>query len=196
MLGRIVNEDIEIKSTLSPSVWMIRADVGQIEQVITNLVVNARDAMQGGGVLTISTSNVQLNQEGVRRLSDLIPGKYVRLSVCDTGTGMSPETQRRIFEPFFTTKLPGEGTGLGLSTVYGIARQHGGDVSVHSELGRGSVFSVYLPAIDETEVDATPAQREQPASGGTETILLVEDEESVRKLSVRMLQRQGYNVIV
>jgi signal transduction histidine kinase len=196
MLSRIVNEDIEIKSTLSPSVWMIRADVGQIEQVITNLVVNARDAMQGGGVLTISTSNVQLNQEGVRRLSDLIPGKYVRLSVCDTGTGMSPETQRRIFEPFFTTKLPGEGTGLGLSTVYGIARQHGGDVSVHSELGRGSVFSVYLPAIDETEVDATPAQREQPASGGTETILLVEDEESVRKLSVRMLQRQGYNVIV
>jgi hypothetical protein len=161
-----------------------------------NLVVNARDAMPKGGVLTIGTSNVELGVQEVKGFLDLKPGRYVSLTVTDTGTGMTDETKRRLFEPFFTTKPLGEGTGLGLSMIYGIVKQHGGDVSFYSELGLGSSFKIYWPVTDQPIESAAMPMGPRTAHHGNETILLVEDDEKVRELVRQMLLLQGYKVLV
>jgi len=194
LLRPLIGETIDLMTRLSSEAGHTRADAGQLEQVLMNLVVNAKDAMPNGGKLTIQTQSVSTN-EGHRRGPTFIPpGNYVLLSVSDTGTGMDKETQSRIFEPFFTTKELGKGTGLGLSTVYGIVKQSGGYVLVQSELGRGSTFQIYLPRAEEAaQSHAAPAPR--AAAGGNETLLLVEDEESVRELVRDTLTSRGYRVV-
>jgi two-component system cell cycle sensor histidine kinase/response regulator CckA len=196
MLRRLIGEDITLTATLPPTLGRIRADAGQVEQVIVNLAVNARDAMPQGGRLTIETRDVELDIEYALRHPEVKPGRYVMLCVSDTGLGMSRETQSRIFEPFFTTKGPGQGTGLGLATVYGIVTQAGGHLEVHSELGRGTEFKIYLPAVDETPSPGTRSfHGTHPAPHGDETILLVEDEDAVRKTTKVTLQSLGYTVL-
>jgi len=195
LLRPLIGEDVELVTRLAPEAGFTRADAGQLEQVLMNLVVNAKDAMPaGGGKLTIETQNVAID-EGHRRGQNFIrPGSYVLLSVSDTGMGMDKETQSRIFEPFFTTKEKGKGTGLGLSTVYGIVKQSGGYVMVQSEVGQGTSFHIYLPQVEGVaEKLAAPVAR--ATEGGTETILLVEDEESVRQLVRDTLAARGYNVL-
>ena len=194
MLCRILFETIELRKDLNP-IWAVKVDPGQIEQVVMNLAVNARDAMPKGGVITIGTAKVDLGEAGIRAFADLKPGRYTCLSVTDTGTGIPPEIKSRLFEPFFSTKPVGEGTGLGLSTVYGIVKQHGGDVSVHSEVGQGSIFRVYLPATEELRAAAPSTEPRRSLHRGTEHILLVEDDDNVRKLASRMLERLGYRVV-
>jgi NO-binding membrane sensor protein with MHYT domain/nitrogen-specific signal transduction histidine kinase/CheY-like chemotaxis protein len=195
MLTRLVGEHIEIKLSLDPELGSVRADVAQLEQVIVNLVVNARDAMAEGGKLTIETQNVTLGTESAGQHVGMAAGEYVLIAFTDTGIGMDPATQSRIFEPFFTTKGIGLGTGLGLSTVYGIVKQSGGTVSVYSEPGRGSTFKLYLPRVT-TAVEPEPAGAPPTAARGTETVLLVEDEESVRQLAARALRACGYRLLV
>ncbi len=196
MLRRLLREDIEIKQSLAPELWNVKADPDQVEQVIMNLVVNARDAMPKGGAITLGTSNVELGEQEVRGFLELKPGRYVLLACADTGSGMTPETKQRLFEPFFTTKPVGEGTGLGLSMVYGIVKQHGGEVSIDSELGIGTIVNTYWPATTETSESAGGPERPVTARHGNETILLVEDDECVRELVQQMLLRQGYKVLV
>jgi PAS domain S-box-containing protein len=195
MLNRVIGEDIELRTSLDPSLGSVKADRSQIEQVIMNLAVNARDAMPNGGRLTIQTANVIVDEAFARRHEPQQPGPYVRLSVRDTGIGMDAETQARIFEPFFTTKEVGKGTGLGLSTVYGAVRQSGGHVWVYSELGHGTTFEVYLPIVRERVLDEKPSGSADTPLGGTETILLVEDEEGVRELTRDLLAGSGYAVL-
>jgi NO-binding membrane sensor protein with MHYT domain/nitrogen-specific signal transduction histidine kinase/CheY-like chemotaxis protein len=196
MLTRLVGEHIEIRLSLDPELGAVRADAAQLEQVIVNLVVNARDAMPEGGKLTIETQDVTLGPEFAGQHVGMAPGEYVLVAFTDTGIGMDPATQSRIFEPFFTTKGLGHGTGLGLATVYGIVKQSGGTVSVYSEPGRGSTFKLYLPRVTE----AVPAGEDVAAppllAQGTETILLVEDEEAVRTLAARALRACGYRLLV
>jgi PAS domain S-box-containing protein len=194
MLRRLIGEDVEFTSHLNPSLAPVRADPGQIEQVLMNLVVNARDAMPQGGKLTTRTANVVLGAEDLRGRPEVRPGAYVLLEVADTGCGMSKEVLDHMFEPFFTTKEVGKGTGLGLATVYGIVKQSGGHVEVDSAPGRGSTFRIYLPRIDETdqsEQDSPP----EVARGGAETVLLVEDEDAVRSLAGESLRQRGYHVL-
>jgi PAS domain S-box-containing protein len=195
MLRRLIGEDIDLKATLGAGLGCIKADQSQIEQVIMNLAVNARDAMPQGGKLLIETANVDLDEDYARRHHPQKPGAYVLLTVADTGMGMDAETQSRIFEPFFTTKELGKGTGLGLSTVYGIVRQSGGHIWVYSEPGQGTTFKIYLPRIKQ------PVRVEKPAPGmteslrGAETILLVEDEDALRELTRILLEGGGYTVL-
>ena len=193
LLRPLIGENIELMTLLSPEAAHTRADAGQLEQVIMNLVVNAKDAMPAGGRLTLRTENIAVDENHRRSQHFIRPGRYVTLQVSDTGTGMDRETQSRIFEPFFTTKEKGKGTGLGLSTVYGIVKQSGGYVMVQSELGRGTTFQIYLPLVEgaaERHSVTTPE-----AAGGTETILLVEDEESVRQLVRDTLAAKGYQIL-
>ncbi|MDX6386132.1 MAG: two-component system, cell cycle sensor histidine kinase and response regulator CckA [Blastocatellia bacterium] len=195
MLPRVIGEHIDLRYRLGESLGQIKADPGQIEQVIVNLAVNARDAMPGGGWLTIKTENVHLTRRFGRGDLTVEPGHYVILSVSDTGSGMDHETQEHIFEPFFTTKEVGKGTGLGLSTVYGIIKQSGGSLWVYSELGKGTSFKIYLPRVD--EIVANDESVEDAADlTGRETVLLVEDEEVVRNLSKEILETYGYSVLV
>ncbi|MFI5249966.1 MAG: ATP-binding protein [Gemmatimonadales bacterium] len=196
MLRRVIGEDIALTLVPGPRAATVRADAGQIEQVIVNLAVNARDAMTGGGTLTIATTSAELDDSvgdlwGVR----VVPGPYVVLSVTDTGQGMDKETQRRIFEPFFTTKDLGRGTGLGLATVYGIVKQSGGYIWAESAPDRGTTFRVYLPQIGPGTMDPVAAPRRFTLPRGTETILIVEDEYTVRALARRVLERAGYTVL-
>ena len=195
MLRRILGEDIDFVQVLAPDLGVVRADPGQIEQVLMNLVVNSRDAMSGGGKLTIETSNVELDDEYAAHHVGVKPGPYVQLAVTDTGCGMDEQTKTQLFEPFFTTKEKGKGTGLGLSTVYGIVKQSGGNILVYSELGVGTTFKIYLPR--ELSVKATDARlRAIPKTAtGTETILVVEDEEALRKVAKRSLEAVGYAVL-
>ena len=195
MLRRLIGEDIDPLTLLEPSLGQIKADPGQIEQVILNLAVNARDAMPQGGKLTIETQNVYLDNQYARRHTAIQPGNYVMLAVSDTGCGIDAETQVRMFEPFFTTKEQGKGTGLGLSTVYGIVKQSGGHLWVYSEVGKGTTFKIYLPRIDEViESDETrSALAELPQ--GRETVLLTEDEEQVRQMIRTILEMGGYRVL-
>ena len=194
LLRRLIGADIEMLTLPAATLGQIRADAGQIEQVIVNLVVNARDAMPSGGKLILETSNVTIDDDYTHQHLGVPPGSYVLLTVSDTGTGMDEETQRHIFEPFFTTKAPGRGSGLGLATCYGIVRQHGGAVWVYSEPNSGTIFKVYLPQTRE-EVTATPPLAAPDLPRGHETILVVEDESSVRMLTTRILEAQGYTVL-
>ncbi len=196
LLQPLIGERIELQTRLAADLGRTRADAGQIEQVIMNLVVNSKDAMPEGGKITIQTANVNLQGDDLRReYSYIQPGAYVMLSVHDTGVGMDKETQARIFEPFFTTKEKGKGTGLGLSTVYGIIKQSGGYVLVQSEPRQGTTFRIYLPQVEEAAEPTGTARATQPENGGSETVLLVEDEESVRQLVRETLEAKGYRVI-
>jgi len=195
MVGRIIGEDIEVFTVLDDHLGKVKTDPGKIEQVILNLVVNARDAMPAGGKLAIETTNVELDEDYARTHISVVPGSYVMLSVSDTGCGMAPEIKELIFEPFFTTKEEGKGTGLGLSTIYGIVKQSEGNIWVYSEPGRGSTFKIYLPRV-EKETDAVPAEDDTDhLPQGNETVLLVEDDPSLRGLAARVLRYQGYNVL-
>ena len=193
LLQRIIGEDIELVFVPASDVGRVRVDPGQLEQVIVNLAVNARDAMLGGGQLTIGTSNVALDAGYAGRHVGVTPGPYVMLAVSDDGVGMDAATQARIFEPFFTTKGPGKGTGLGLATVYGIVKQSGGHIRVYSEPGVGTVFKIYLPRTDAAP-EAEPSG-DTTLPHGTETILVVEDEEEVRRLAREVLERLGYTIL-
>jgi two-component system, cell cycle sensor histidine kinase and response regulator CckA len=194
MLRRLIREDIELVTIPDPALAACKNDVGQVEQVVMNLVVNAVDAMPGGGKLTIETANVELDDEFARAHVGIEPGHHVMLAVSDTGMGMDAATQARIFEPFFTTKEKGKGTGLGLSTVFGIVKQSGGSVWVYSELEKGTSFKVYFPRTDE-EARAATADTPITTLRGTETILLVEDEDQIRNVAKGILARHGYRVI-
>jgi two-component system cell cycle sensor histidine kinase/response regulator CckA len=195
MLRRIIGEDIQLVTLLAEDMGSVKTDPGQIEQVILNLAVNARDAMPSGGKLTIETANVELDQAYARRHVAVEPGRYVMLSVSDTGIGMTPEVRERIFDPFFTTKETGKGTGLGLSTVYGIVKQSGGNIRVYSESGMGTTFKIYLPRVEEplSEIERRMIEGELPR--GSQTILVAEDEGEVRKLAGLILKNQGYKVL-
>jgi len=196
LLRPLIGENIELQTQLAPDLGRTRADAGQIEQVLMNLVVNSKDAMPNGGKITIQSANARLNHEDVRReYSYIHPGLYVVLSVTDTGEGMDKETQLRIFEPFFTTKEKGKGTGLGLSTVYGIIKQSGGYVLVQSEPGQGTTFRIYLPRVEDALEPVGTAGTSSSQNGGSETVLLVEDEESVRQLVRETLESKGYKVL-
>ena len=195
MLPRLIGEDITLKFQLDPELGQVKADPGQIEQVLMNLAVNSRDAMPNGGQLTIETANVELDLAFTRQHPGSRPGRYVMLAVADTGSGIDPEIQSQIFEPFFTTKERDKGTGLGLATVYGVVKQSGGYIAVDSEMGKGARFSVYLPRIEQT-VTALEIKAGTPADlRGSETILLVEDAEPLRKLAHMFLRDSGYNVL-
>ncbi len=195
MLRRVIGEDVRLAVALAPDLGRVRADRGQLEQVIMNLAVNARDAMPSGGRLVIETANVDLDAHYAERHPDVKPGPYVMLAASDTGEGMTPATQARIFEPFFTTKDPGKGTGLGLAVVFGVVNQSQGSISVYSEPGRGSTFKVFLPRAyesGEVRVEDAPAAE---APGGSETILVVEDEDALRAIVVELLRDAGYTVL-
>jgi signal transduction histidine kinase/CheY-like chemotaxis protein len=196
MLRRIIGEDIQLVTHLSPGVPPVKADPSHLDQVIMNLAVNSRDAMPEGGQLTIETAAVELNEEYANRHIGVAPGHYVMLAVSDTGSGMDAATKARLFEPFFTTKEKGKGTGLGLSIVYGIVKQNGGDILVYSEPGRGTAFKLYLPAVISTEVPAVRQNEDAAAEVPvTETVLLVEDDSQVRSLARKILVRLGYRVL-
>jgi CheY-like chemotaxis protein/two-component sensor histidine kinase len=195
MFGRLLGEHIDLAFVLHPDPYLCLVDAGQIEQVVLNLVVNARDAMPNGGRITIETANVSLDADYVEKHPEAMPGPHIVLSVSDSGEGMSAETQGRLFEPFFTTKEPGRGTGLGLSTVYGIVKQSGGNILVYSESGHGTTFKVYLPLARGSE-DQVPIKTVMLGDfRGAETVLLAEDEAQVRATVSGILRRAGYHVI-
>ncbi len=195
MLRRLIGEDILLHTTGAPDLRKIKVDPGQIEQVIINLVVNARDAMPNGGKLTIETSNIELDEEYVKLHPEMTVGPHAMLAVSDTGTGMTEKVKSQIFDPFFTTKPVGKGTGLGLSTVYGIVKQSGGSINVYSEVGQGTSFKIYFPIHDAESVDPVDNKLSDNSKlKGKETILIVEDEEAVRKISVKFLETYGYKV--
>jgi two-component system cell cycle sensor histidine kinase/response regulator CckA len=193
LLERSISKGITIQLQLEPDLWAVEADPSQMSQVLMNLCVNAWDAMPDGGTLTLETRNMTLDEEGAQAILAARPGRYVCLSVSDTGCGMSPEVQARLFEPFFTTKDPGKGTGLGLAVVYGIVKGHGGFINVYSEEGKGSTFRIYLPVIELAVEERRVEVLELPT--GTGTILLVDDEEAIRKLGERILKQCGYTVL-
>jgi len=195
MLCRMIGEHIELVTTFSENLGRIKTDRGQIEQVIMNLAINARDAMPSGGKIIIGTTNVELDEDYAHKHTAVKPGRYVMLSVSDTGVGMTPEVRDRIFEPFFTTKEKGKGTGLGLSTVYGIVKQSGGNIWVYSEPGHGTTFKIYLPIMDEPFEEAVERKVSKELPGGSETVLIVEDDKEVRMLAMRILKTQGYRVL-
>ena len=195
MLKRLIGEDIQIMTVLDTSAGNIKADAGQLEQVVLNLAVNARDAMPKGGVITIQTSNAKFFGDDMSHITELPPGRYVKLMISDTGSGMSDEVKKHLFEPFFTTKDQGKGTGLGLATCYGIVKQCGGHIVVDSVMGQGTTFQIFFPC---TEADSEAAANRgalQELPRGNETVLIVEDEVSVRSLAAHILRKLGYNVL-
>lgn len=196
MLRRLIGEDIELALHLSSDAGNIKVDPSHLEQAIVNLVVNSRDAMPQGGRVTIETQNVVLDESYARSHLGVQPGPFVMLAVSDTGVGMDAETRKRVFEPFFTTKEKGKGTGLGLATVYGIVKQVNGDIWVYSEPGRGTTIKMYFPRVDEAPAEENGLESLLPHAESSETILVVEDEKGLRELTVRILQKLGYTVLV
>jgi CheY-like chemotaxis protein len=210
MLHRLIGQNVELNVVSAPSLGGVKADPGQMEQVILNLAVNSRDAMPNGGMLTIETSDVVLSEIDTRNHKGMPPGRYVKLTVSDTGTGMDSETRAHMFEPFYTTKAPGKGTGLGLATVYGVVKQSDGWIWVDSELGRGTTFKIFLPQVEQSQVKAPIAESSarQPltvakssttsatAARGNETILVVEDQDGIRDMVAESLRRKGYRVLL
>jgi signal transduction histidine kinase len=196
LLQRLMGEDIELEIIPAAILANVKADPSQLEQVLMNLVVNARDAMPTGGKITIQTSNVTLDQQAAAQRDNLVAGNYVLLSVTDTGCGMSPDVQAKIFEPFFTTKPEGKGTGLGLPTCYGIIKQSHGAITLQSEVGRGTTFNIYLPAVAEEATSPESPDKPSATFEGKETILVVEDEESLRELAQLVLTDFGYKVLI
>jgi len=194
MLRHLIGADVELAVVPGAALGQVKADAGQIKQVILNLAVNARDAMPRGGKLTIETTNFELHAADPHQFPALAAGQYVLLAVSDTGMGMDTETQAHIFEPFFTTKEEGKGTGLGLAMVYGTVKQSGGGIWVHSEPGQGATFKIYLPRVDETGESVQPSEAQGDVAG-TETILLVEDDPTVRDFAARMLRSFGYKIL-
>jgi CheY-like chemotaxis protein len=194
LLRRVISEDIALESLLEPQLWAVRADPSQIEQILVNLIVNARDAMPRGGRITIKTANAELATSYAQRREEVEPGEYVMLAVSDTGVGMDRDTQARIFEPFFTTKGPDQGTGLGLSTVFGIVKQMGGHIFVYSEPDQGTTFKVYLPRAGAPAPAYIGDTQKRDRSRSGEAVLVVEDDDSVRALARRVLESRGYRV--
>jgi len=194
MLQRLLGEDIALQLVFAPDLGSVRADRGQIEQIIANLAINARDAMPTGGALTIKTANVSLGPDYAADHIELPPGDYVMVAVQDTGVGMTDQVKEHLFEPFFTTKEVGKGTGLGLAMVYGVVRQFGGDIDVQSAPGEGALFRIYLPRIEESADGPTQIPLND-LPRGAETILVVEDQDDVRRLVTSFLQRLGYAVV-
>ena len=196
MLRRLIGENIELKMSLLPALGNVMADPGQVQQVVMNLAVNARDAMPEGGKVLIETTNVELDAEYAKHHASVLPGPHVMLAVTDTGCGMDEKTRSHLFEPFFTTKAKGKGTGLGLSTVYGIVKQSGGHIWIYSEPGKGATFKVYFPRVEASGAPKSSSVQLPRVEGGTETILLVEDEDGVRELIREILVGNGYTVLV
>jgi two-component system, cell cycle sensor histidine kinase and response regulator CckA len=196
MLQRLIGENIDLTPSLQSDLGRVEADPSQLEQLVMNLVVNARDSMPGGGRIVVETSNADLDVRFAKRHAPTRPGRYVMLAVSDTGTGMDAATQERIFEPFFTTKQLGHGTGLGLATVYGIVKQSNGYIWVYSEPGLGSTFKIYLPRVDAEVLHEKGSEAAPPLPGGSETVLIVEDDHTVRGLAGEMLEMNGYTVLV
>jgi len=195
MLRRMIGEDILLTTVLDPNLNRVKVDPGQMGQVLMNLAINARDAMPQGGKLTVETSNCRLDEAYTAQHLDFKPGNYILLAISDSGSGMTPEVQSHVFEPFFTTKGPGKGTGLGLATVYGIIKQSGGNINLYSELDHGTTFKIYLPVNDEQAQPLGDGRQGALVTGGTETVLLVEDEDAVRAIAMLALQTQGYTVL-
>jgi nitrogen-specific signal transduction histidine kinase len=195
MLRRLIGEDISMATTLAPALGQVKADAGQIEQVIMNMAVNARDAMPQGGKLSIETANAELGADYAMLHPEVKPGRYVMVAISDSGSGMSQETKAHIFEPFFTTKGMGKGTGLGLATVYGIVKQSGGHIEVHTALGQGTTFKIYLPLVEDKASSGMSLHSSKIAPHGTETILLVEDEDAVRAITKLALQSLDYTIL-
>jgi CheY-like chemotaxis protein len=196
MLRRLIREDITLVTKLASDLDSVRVDAGQMEQVLLNLVVNARDAMPAGGTLTIETRNVELDSSYVRARPGVATGRHVLLAVSDTGVGMDEDVRAHLFEPFFTTKEPGQGTGLGLATVHGIVRQSGGHVWAYSEVGKGSSIKIYVPAVGEAAERLPPKVSDTDGlPAGTETVLVAEDDDAVRAVTVEALRRVGYTVL-
>jgi CheY-like chemotaxis protein len=196
LLEKVIGGNIDVKVNLSPDLAVVRADPTQVEQVLMNLCINARDAMPEGGSLAINTANTTFDKKYCSFQPFARPGRYAMLSVSDTGTGMDPATLDRVFEPFFTTKEMGKGTGLGLATVYGIVRQHGGFVHVYSELGTGSTFRTYFPVSTRVDSMPDPAEEHRPARGGSETVLVAEDHDGLRQIACETLTNLGYRVVL
>jgi CheY-like chemotaxis protein len=196
MLRRLIGEDIELIWKRGSKLWPVRIDPSQVDQIMANLCVNARDAIKNVGKITIETRNVAIDETYSALLADVVPGEYVMLTVSDTGCGMDKDTLSKIFEPFFTTKELGKGTGLGLPMVYGIVKQNNGFINVYSEPGQETTFKIYLPRYaDESKQRRKKAVPAKPAARGNETILLVEDEQSILEVTSEILERQGYTVL-
>jgi CheY-like chemotaxis protein len=195
MLQKLIGEDIDLVFMGGRDLGKVSADRGQIEQIAMNLAVNARDAMPKGGKLTVETKNVDLDEDYAKSHIDVKPGPHVMLAMTDSGCGMDEKTRSKLFDPFYTTKEPGKGTGLGLSTVYGIVKQSGGNIWVYSEPGKGTTFKIYLPRINKMEKTGSPSKDIRKPSRGDETILLVEDDEAVRQVTLAMLEGSGYTII-
>ncbi len=195
MLQRLIGEDIDMAWIPSGKVWPVKIDPGQIDQILANLCVNARDAITGVGKVTIETGNAVFNEDYCKVHAGFAPGEYVMLAVSDNGCGMDSETLTQVFEPFFTTKELGKGTGLGLATVYGVVKQNNGLINVYSELGQGTTFKIYLPRYNAKPASLLDKEPGKPSQPGRETILLVEDEPSIMKITTKMLAQQGYTVV-
>ncbi len=195
LLGRSLGETIEIKTSSTPGLWKVMADPGQVENALLNLTINARDAMPGGGKLSIEAANAPLDDAYAAAQADVAPGEYVVLSVADSGTGMPPEVQARVFEPFYTTKETGKGSGLGLSMVYGFAKQSGGHVTIYSEEGHGTTVKIYLPRTQETDLHSVPEDPSEVPDSRGETVLLVEDDPDVQTLAVALVASLGYEIL-